>query len=126
MRTKAIAANGTTLPWLEIYSPSSSAPEVIEVKDFPFILGRSDECDYKIVSSRVSREHAEIIRTSGGFAIHDLGSTNGTLVNGQRAEKARLGDGDLIQIADVIDAGLFIQRDWQLDYISIGLNLVHS
>ena len=101
MRTKAIAANGTTLPWLEIYSPSSSAPELIEVKDFPFILGRSDECDYKIVSSRVSREHAEIIRTSGGFAIHDLGSTNGTSVNGQRAEKSRLGDGDLIQIADV-------------------------
>jgi len=101
MRTKAIATTGTTLPWLEVYSPSSSAPELIEVKDFPFILGRSDECDYKIVSSRVSREHAEIIRTSGGFAIRDLGSTNGTLVNGQRAEKSRLGDGDLILIADV-------------------------
>ena len=101
MRTKAIAAVGTTLPWLEIYSPSTSAPELIEVKDFPFTLGRSDECDYKIVSSRVSREHAEIIRTSGGFAIRDLGSTNGTLVNGQRADKSRLGDGDLILIADV-------------------------
>lgn len=100
MRTKAIAATGTTLPWLEIYSPSSSAPELIEIKSFPFILGRSDECDYTIASSRVSREHAEVIRTAGGFAIRDLGSTNGTAVNGQRAEKSRLGDGDLILIAD--------------------------
>ena len=49
----------------------------------------------------MSREHAEIIRTAGGFAIRDLGSTNGTLVNGKRADKQRLGDGDLILIADV-------------------------
>jgi EAL domain-containing protein (putative c-di-GMP-specific phosphodiesterase class I) len=101
MRTKTIAATGTALPWLERYSPSSSAPEHIELKDFPFTLGRSDEVDCTIVSSRVSREHAEIIRVSGGFAIRDLGSTNGTLVNGQRAEKTRLEDGDLILIADV-------------------------
>jgi len=101
MRTKAIVATGTTLPWLERFSPSAGAPDIIEIKEFPFTLGRSDDCDYKVVSSRVSREHAEIVRTSAGFAIRDLGSTNGTLVNGQRAEKTRLGDGDLIVIADV-------------------------
>ena len=71
------------------------------MKEFPFTLGRGDHCDYKIPSHRVSREHAEIQRGAGGYVIHDLQSTNGTLVNGQSVEKAHLEDGDLILIADV-------------------------
>ena len=101
MRTLAIKKTGAKEPWLERYTPSSSAPEVIDVREFPFTLGRGDNCDYKIPSTRVSREHAEILRTTGGYAIRDLGSTNGTIVNGQRADKSRLQDGDLILIADV-------------------------
>ena len=77
-----------------------SAPDIIRVTEFPFTLGRGDNCDYKIPSTRVSREHAEILRTSQGYTVRDLESTNGTLVNGQRADKARLEDGDLILIAD--------------------------
>ncbi len=100
MRTKAISAISTTLPWLERHSPISSAPDIIRVTEFPFTLGRGDNCDYKIPSTRVSREHAEILRTSQGYTVRDLESTNGTLVNGQRADKARLEDGDLILIAD--------------------------
>jgi pSer/pThr/pTyr-binding forkhead associated (FHA) protein len=101
MRTMAIAKVDTKFPWLERYSPSSSAPEVIAVHEFPFTLGRGDDCDCQIPSNRVSREHAEIQRTSNGYVIRDLGSTNGTLVNGQRADKTRLEDGDLILIADI-------------------------
>ncbi|MFN0017987.1 MAG: FHA domain-containing protein [Pirellulaceae bacterium] len=101
MRTIAIAKTDTKLPWLERFSPSSSAPEIISVNEFPFTLGRGDHCDCKLPSSRVSREHAEIQRAGGAYVIRDLGSTNGTLVNGQRADKTRLEDGDLILIADV-------------------------
>ena len=101
MRTMAITKTDTKLPWLERYAPSSSAPEIIKVREFPFTLGRGDNCDCKIPSNRVSREHAEIQRTAATYVIRDLGSTNGTLVNGQRADKTRLEDGDLIRIADV-------------------------
>ncbi len=101
MRTHVIAGVGTTFPWLERFSPNSSAPEIIEVAEFPFTLGRNEDCDYQIISTRVSREHAEIIRTASGFALRDLGSTNGTFLNGQRIDQLRLGDGDLVAIADV-------------------------
>ena len=101
MRTMALPTISTTMPWLERYAPTSSAPDIIRVDEFPFTLGRGDNCDYKIPSTRVSREHAQILRTTGGYAIRDLGSTNGTLVNGQPADKTRLADGDLILIADV-------------------------
>jgi EAL domain-containing protein (putative c-di-GMP-specific phosphodiesterase class I) len=101
MRTIAIKKTNSKFPWLERYSPTSSAPEVISVQEFPFTLGRGDHCDCKLPSNRVSREHAEIQRAAGAYVIRDLGSTNGTLVNGQRADKTRLEDGDLILIADV-------------------------
>jgi len=101
MRTKPLAATSTALPWLERYAPESSKPEVIEIGSVPFTIGRSEECDYQIASSRVSRTHAEISKSAGGYALRDLGSTNGTFVNGQKIEQVRLNEGDLVVIADV-------------------------
>ncbi len=101
MRTKSLAATGTALPWLERYAPESSSPEVIEVSRVPFTIGRSEECDYQIASSRVSRTHAEISKAAGAYLLRDLGSTNGTFVNGQKIDQVRLNEGDLVVIADV-------------------------
>ena len=101
MRTQMLAGTEAGSAWLERFSPGKSAPELIEVKEFPFTLGRNEDCDYQVVSSRVSREHAEIIRTRSGFSIRDLASTNGTFVNGQRIDQVRLTEGDILIIADV-------------------------
>jgi EAL domain-containing protein (putative c-di-GMP-specific phosphodiesterase class I) len=101
MRTKPLAATSTALPWLERYAPESSKPEVIEIGTVPFTIGRSEECDYQIASSRVSRNHAEINKSGGGYVLRDLGSTNGTFVNGQKIDQVRLNEGDLVVIADV-------------------------
>lgn len=101
MRTKPLAATGTALPWLERYAPESSSPEIIEVSRVPFTIGRSEECDYQIASSRVSRTHAEISKSAGAYLLRDLGSTNGTFVNGQKIDQVRLNEGDLVVIADV-------------------------
>ena len=60
-------------------------------------LGRALD-DIVIADSRVSRYHAQIRRLDGGFAIHDLGSTNGTAVAGKRVTELRLGDGDEISL----------------------------
>src|SRR5262245_32139403 len=101
MRTKPLAATGTALPWLERYAPESSSPEIVEVSKVPFTIGRSEDCDYPISSSRVSRAHAEINKAAGAYLLRDLGSTNGTFVNGQKIEQVRLNEGDLLVIADV-------------------------
>ena len=46
----------------------------------------------------VSRRHAEFRREGGGFAVHDVGSLNGTYVNRERIDAAALAGGDEVQI----------------------------
>jgi pSer/pThr/pTyr-binding forkhead associated (FHA) protein len=64
------------------------------------VIGRSRECDVRIDDGNVSRRHAELARDGdSGWAVVDLGSTNGTEVNGRRITKRTpLDDGDRIVI----------------------------
>ena len=61
-------------------------------------MGRLAECQIQLHDANVSRRHAAFIRLEEGWAISDLGSTNGTRVNGAPVERARLADGDVIEI----------------------------
>lgn len=66
------------------------------------IIGRVAENDIVITSKRVSREHAQVRRDGWRLILEDLGSTNGTFLNGARlAQAAQLRDGDQIKIGDV-------------------------
>ncbi len=63
------------------------------------VIGRLAECDIAFDDSNVSRRHAEIKALAGGFAVNDLGSTNGTKVNGVTISFERaLRDGDIISV----------------------------
>jgi hypothetical protein len=63
------------------------------------IIGRLAECDIAFDDSNVSRRHAEIKALVGGYAVNDLGSTNGTKVNGVTITFERaLRDGDIISV----------------------------
>jgi uncharacterized protein YegL len=66
------------------------------------VIGRTGEADIQLMHSGVSRRHAEIFANAGDFWIADLGSTNPTMVNGQRigATPHKLTDGDVIEIGD--------------------------
>jgi diguanylate cyclase (GGDEF)-like protein len=62
------------------------------------IVGRSPETHLRLDEPGVSREHAELFVESGRVTVRDLGSTNGTLVNGAKVEKRELRDGDKVSI----------------------------
>ena len=55
------------------------------------LIGRGDDCDIKLVSDRVSRHHCEILYKDGHYELRDLGSTNGTYVDGMRRVVTMIG-----------------------------------
>jgi DNA-binding winged helix-turn-helix (wHTH) protein len=66
------------------------------------VVGRDRDCGVRIDSAAVSRRHARIVVTSGHATTEDLGSKNGTYVNGQRVEQpVAIEDGDQIRIGSV-------------------------
>jgi hypothetical protein len=67
----------------------------------PLVAGRSPSADLRLRDRTVSRRHFEIAWESDRYVVRDLGSNNGTLVNGQRITHAELHDGDVIQVGFV-------------------------
>lgn len=61
-----------------------SANTTLKLSDGVTSVGRHDDCAIRIKSSQVSRRHCEIFETGGKLTIRDLGSSNGTYVNGKR------------------------------------------
>jgi diguanylate cyclase (GGDEF)-like protein len=76
------------------------------------VVGRAPGCDLRIDDSSLSRQHCRIRKTTGAWFVEDLGSRNGTTVNGMRIQAPqRLDDGALIQLA----AGTIIMFSQQED-----------
>jgi pSer/pThr/pTyr-binding forkhead associated (FHA) protein len=69
--------------WLTVVG--DDGPErTMEITGPRFVVGRDETCDLVLNDPKVSRQHAEIIQSAGPFrTLHDLGSANGTLVNGR-------------------------------------------
>ncbi|TVQ80399.1 MAG: diguanylate cyclase [Bradymonadales bacterium] len=63
-----------------------------------FMIGRSSQSDLPIEDDLVSRYHCKLVVTAGGAELIDLGSTNGTLLNGRKVDKAQIQEGDQIQV----------------------------
>lgn len=66
------------------------------------IIGRSSELEMVLIEDMVSRHHAKITTTDDEITIEDLGSTNGTFVNGEKITKCKLKEGDRILIGTSI------------------------
>ncbi len=75
------------------------------------IIGRSSDLDMVLVEDMVSRKHAKITTDDHVVTIQDLGSTNGTFVNGEKVRKAELKDGDRILIGTSIIKMVFVDGD---------------
>jgi hypothetical protein len=67
------------------------------------VIGRRDDCDLRIPLGDVSRKHARLIRDGDSLRLEDLGSSNGTHLNGQRIERdAVVQPGDSVQVGPVV------------------------
>jgi len=65
-------------------------------------VGRTDDCEVVIADPNISRRHAEIQPDNDGWVVVDLGSTNGTKVNGRRSQRHRLRHGDVLGFGEAI------------------------
>ncbi|MBX3465773.1 MAG: FHA domain-containing protein [Planctomycetes bacterium] len=74
------------------------APPMDLKPDQAIVIGRAQEADLSVPSNRVSRRHAEIYWKDGRPWIKDLGSQNGTQVNGKRIQDHRLEDNDEVSV----------------------------
>ncbi|MDF1526386.1 MAG: sigma 54-interacting transcriptional regulator [bacterium] len=63
-------------------------------------IGSRPDSDLRLEDPTVSRKHAEISRTAEGFLLQDLGSTNGTSLNGVRVDRAYLRDGAVVTVGE--------------------------
>src|SRR3954454_19445221 len=67
------------------------------------VIGRREDADLRIPLGDVSRKHCRLIRDGESMRLEDLGSSNGTYLNGHRVEKdAQLNAGDSIQVGPVV------------------------
>lgn len=74
----------------------------VAIGDEPVTIGRQAECDVVLEDSNVSRRHAEVRRQGEEYVFVDLGSTNGSKVNGTRVKQQALSDGDEITLGKTV------------------------
>src|SRR5215212_1081846 len=71
----------------------------IEIHKDLTVVGRKEDCDLRLDHKSVSKMHCVLVKTDGLLLLRDLGSTNGTRVNGQRVRRAALLPNDHVTIA---------------------------
>jgi pSer/pThr/pTyr-binding forkhead associated (FHA) protein len=78
--------------------PLDGGPPIEVIKEIT-LVGRREECDLRLDHKSISKMHCILVKTDGLLLVRDLGSTNGTRVNGQRVRRAALLPNDQISIA---------------------------
>ena len=104
-------------PKLKVLHGKNAGHE-IRLKGSKFLIGRGEECQLRPKSDAISRQHCEFTIEGDQVSVKDLGSKNGTLVNGTRIESATsLNDGDEIQIGKLAFAivGLAVEEPAELE-----------
>ena len=85
-----------------VVASGKNAGRAIAVKRNKLLVGRAEDCDVRPLSDEVSRRHCEVNVGPAEVTAQDLGSRNGTFVNGEKiAEKTLLKDGDILRIGSL-------------------------
>lgn len=98
-----LVIEGLTLPLaLRFISGKYQGGEFPLPDEGEIVIGRSSELDMVLVEDMVSRRHAKISVENGDIFLEDLGSTNGSFVNGEKISRTKLAEGDRILIGTSI------------------------
>jgi predicted component of type VI protein secretion system len=81
------------------------------------LIGRERGCDLQVPLATVSRRHCRLTMSGGKLSIRDLGSKNGTVVNGKKVEASTLQAGDRLVVGE---ACFVCQIDGMPEHISVG------
>ncbi len=85
-------------------SRGPTAGKRFDIGAAPVTLGRHAQCDIQIEDRWMSRQHARIAWSGAGYVVEDLGSTNGTFVNGERVTGSRaLKRGDIVRLGEEVE-----------------------
>jgi two-component system cell cycle response regulator len=88
-----------------IYPAGAELGKRYELAGKEITIGRGADCDIQVDRDSVSRRHAKVTRAGAGWAVSDLGSTNGSYVNGQRITAPTT-----ITLSDTLRIGRTIMR----------------
>jgi pSer/pThr/pTyr-binding forkhead associated (FHA) protein len=84
------------------YTKKDGTQMEFELSERPITIGRSPEADVVILDEKASRIHCGIRLWDGEFYVKDLKSRNGTYVNDQRVDVAKLKSGDRIRVGNIL------------------------
>lgn len=80
---------------------ADGATEVFTLESGEMLLGRETDCDIHLAFPGISRRHLRLVTVLDDTFLEDLGSRNGTFVNGKLARKCALNDGDVVQVGEI-------------------------
>ncbi len=84
----------------ELHLTGNGEVNIIQLDTPRFTIGRGPENSLSIPAATISRSHAELIQVGNDFLLRDLGSTNGSFVNGARVSEQMLAHGDVLRFGN--------------------------
>jgi len=99
---RVVNASERPVPLIAVLFSDGTRAQQTHALDRPLIVGRARSCEIVVGEKVVSREHARLTPVGNSIEVKDLGSRNGTFVDGQRITSALAGAGSVIGIGDTV------------------------
>lgn len=103
---------GSRIPVLQFNGGAANVTQY-ELTEGEVAIGRSQKCNVVLGDKKSSRKHSIIRKEGEKFILKDLGSANGTLVNGERVDEHELQSGDVLTIGDTQFTFQWLQADYE-------------
>lgn len=124
LETGSTSSLSTHTAWFLVGRTKSSEPiRHIPIHVFPFTIGRRSPATLQISNLKISSKHCEIVEVGDELCVRDLGSTNGTFINGNKIDApTTLSDNHLIQVGEVVFR--VMRQDTQREEVTAGKDVI--
>ena len=112
--TQVFSVSQTAMKSILQFGDGTANVSTYELVEEEIAIGRAQKCHIVLEDKRSSRKHSLICKQGGDWLLKDLGSANGTLVNGSRIDEHVLVSGDMIQIGDTTFYYQIVQANYEV------------